>query len=115
LTETAAGVPGLGLPAVGRDELDWWGLHDANRVIRGGSFTYFLARSLESQPAGTSPDFAAAFGTAVAGAQDYFHTVVATMPGALKSFHARGSYPERLSSFPNPRLVQGSGRASTDP
>lgn len=114
LTAAAAGIPGLGLPAVGRDELDWWGFHDAGRVIEGGSFTYFLARAVELQPAGML-DFAEAFGTAVAGAQEYFHTVVAAMPAALNSFHARGSYPERLSTFPNPRLVQGTENAAADP
>jgi hypothetical protein len=115
LTAAAAGVPGLGLPAVGRDELDWWGLRDTGLVIRGGSFTYFLARALESQPAVTPPDFAAAFATAVAGAREYFHTVIATTPRALDSFHARGSYPERLVAFPNPRLVQNAADAPGDP
>ncbi|HEV2438824.1 MAG TPA: hypothetical protein VGX97_02015 [bacterium] len=121
LTAAVAGIPGLGLPAVGRDELDWWGLRDTGRVVRGGSFTYFLARALESQAADTPPDFAAAFVTAVAGAQAYFHTVISTAPAALGSFHARGSYPERAAVFPNPHLVQGTGvpaapqHATSDP
>jgi len=113
LTAAAGGTPGLGLPAVGRDELDWWGRHDTGHVIEGGSFTHFLARAVESQPAGAL-DFAEAFDTAVAGAQEYFHTVVAAMPAALNSFHARGGYPERLSTFPNPRLVRGTENATAD-
>jgi hypothetical protein len=115
LTAAAAGVPGLGLPAVGRDELDWWGLRDAGRVIQGGSFTYFLARALESQPVDMAPDFPAAFDAAVASAQEYFHTVIAAVPGALNSFHARDRYPERLAAFPNPRLVRGLEDAAGDP
>ncbi|HLY24355.1 MAG TPA: hypothetical protein VKT83_17960 [bacterium] len=106
LTAAVGGIPGLGLPAVGREELDWWGLRGTDRLIQGGSFTYFLARALESQPAGASVDFAAAFVTAVAGAQEYFQTVIATTPRALASFHARNSYPEHLTTFPNPRLTQ---------
>jgi len=91
------------------------------RVIRGGSFTYLLARALESQRADVPPDFAAAFLTAVAGAQAYFRTVISTTPAALGSFHARGSYPERMAAFPNPHLVQKFGapaapeQATSDP
>ena len=109
LTAPLAGIPGLGLPAVGRDEFDWWGLRDTGRVIRGGSFTYFLARALERQPVDGPPDFAGAFVTAVAGAQEYFRTVIAAIPGALGSFHARNSYPEHLTTFPNPQLVEDAG------
>jgi len=109
LTAAVAGIPGLGLPAVGRDELDWWGLRETGGLIRGGTFTYFLARALESQPGGISPDFPAAFVTAVADAQAYFRTVIMTTPGALRAFHARGSHPEGMTVFPNPHLVQGAG------
>ncbi len=109
LTAAAAGIPGLGLPAVGRDELDWWGLRETGGLIRGGTFTYFLARALESQPAGIPPDFPAAFVTAVTDAQAYFRTVIMTAPGALRAFHARGSHPEGMTVFPNPHLVQGVG------
>jgi hypothetical protein len=109
LTAAVTGIPGLGLPAVGRDELDWWGLRDTGRLLRGGTFTYFLARALESQPVDIPPDFAAAFVTAVAGAQAYFRTVISTTPGALGSFHARGSYPERMTAFPNPHLIREIG------
>jgi hypothetical protein len=78
LTAAVTGIPGLGLPAVGRH-------------------------------------FAGAFVTAVAGAQEYFHTVIATTPRALASFHARNSYPEHLATFPNPRLTQEPERAPSDP
>ena len=115
LTAAVRGIPGLGLPAVGRDELNWWGLRGTDRVIQGGSFTYFLARALDSQPAGAPLDFAGAFAAAVAGAQDYFRTVIATTPRALASFHARNSYPEHLATFPNPRLTQEPERTPTDP
>lgn len=115
LTAAAAGVDGLGLPAVGRDELDWWGLRESGSVIRGGSFTYFLAHALVSQQAETAPDFPAAFRTAVAGAQEYFHTVVAKMPSALNSFHIRGRYPERFATFPNPRLLRNAEDAPGNP
>lgn len=115
LTAAAAGVPGVGLPAVGRDELDWWGLRHAGPVIRGASFTYFLAQALESQTPDEAPDFPAAFDTAVAGAREYFRTVIAAMPVALNDFHARGSYPEHLAEFPNPRLVRGGEDAAGDP
>ena len=115
LTAAVTGIPGLGLPAVGRDELDWWGLRNADRLIQGGSFTYFLARALDSQPGGAPLDFAGAFVTAVAGAQEYFHSVIVTTPRALASFHARNSYPEHLTTFPNPRLTQEPERAPSDP
>lgn len=115
LTAPVAGMSGLGLPAVGRDELDWWGLRDAGPVIRGGSFTYFLARALERQPADGPPDFAGAFVTAVAGAREYFRGVVAAIPDALGSFHARNSYPERLATFPNPHLVEDAGGRAAAP
>ena len=106
LTGALADAPGVALPAVGRDELDWWGLHSTERLIRGASFTYYLARALEAQPAGGTPDFAGAFGVAVAGAREYFREVIAATPAALASFHARGSYPERQQAFPNPHLTE---------
>jgi hypothetical protein len=121
MTAVVTGIPGLGLPAVGRDELDWWGFRETDRLIRGGTFTYFLARALESQPADTPLDFAAAFATAVTDAQVYFRTVIATTPSALKSFHAQGSFPERLTTFPNPHLIREAGdpavsaKATSDP
>lgn len=109
LTAAVGGIPGLALPAVGRDELDWWGLRETGRLIRGATFSYFLARALEQQPVDTPPDFAAAFAAAVAGSRDYFRTVIAAAPPALAAYHARGSYPERLAVFPNPRLAQDGG------
>ena len=115
LTAAAAGIPGLGLPAVGRDELDWWGVRQTGRVIEGGSFTYFFARAIESQPMDAPSDFAAAFATAVAGAREYFRTVIALTPHAIDAFHARGSYPERLDAFPNPRLVEDTGNTASTP
>ena len=121
MTAVVRRIPGFGLPAVGRDERDWWGLRDTDRLIRGGAFTYFLSHALESQPADMPLDFAGAFGTAVTSAQAYFRTVIATTPGALDSFHAMGDFPERLATFPNPHLVEeiadpvASTRATTDP
>jgi len=121
MTAVVRRIPGFGLPAVGRDERDWWGLRDTDRLIRGGAFTYFLAHALESQPADMPLDFAGAFGTAVTSAQAYFRTVIATTPGALDSFHAMGDFPERLATFPNPHLVEetadpvASTRATADP
>jgi hypothetical protein len=106
LTAALRGAPGLGLPAVGRDERDWWGLRETGSVIRGGSFTYFLAHALEGQSVDVPLDFSAAFATAVASAQEYFHTVIATTPGALNPFHATGDFPERLATFPNPHLIE---------
>jgi hypothetical protein len=106
LTAALRGAPGLGLPAVGRDERDWWGLRETGAVIRGGSFTYFLAHALEWQPVDGPLDFSAAFATAVASAQEYFHNVIATTPGALVPFHVTGDFPERLATFPNPHLVE---------
>ena len=103
LTEAVKGIPGVGLPAVGPNEWDWWGLN--GRLIRGGTFTYFLARALESQPPDSPLDFAGAFRQAVAGAREYFRTVIAATPGALDSFHTMGDYPERLATFPNPHLI----------
>lgn len=107
LTEAAKFASGLGLPAVGRHELDWWGLHDRDRLIRGGTFTFFLARALTAQPDGEPLDFPGAFAQAVAGAQEYFRAVLAPTPGALDPFHALGSFPERLATFPNPHLARG--------
>ncbi len=112
LTAAVAGIPGVALPAVGRNELDWWGLRETDRLIRGGTFTYFLANALERQPADKPVDFTAAFATAVAAAQEYFRTVIATTPGALNSFHAMGDFPERLATFPNPHLLEEAGDAA---
>jgi len=106
LGAAADSLPGLALPAVGRDELDWWGLRDSGRVMRGASFSYFLARALEQQPADSPADFAAAFAAAAAGTREYFRGVIAATPSALASFHARGSYPERMPAFPNPHLLE---------
>jgi len=116
LTEAVKGIPGLALPAVGRDELDWWGLRATGPLIRGGTFTYFLAHALLWQPVDDPLDFTAAFATAVASAQEYFRTVIATTPGALDSFHAMGGFPERLATFPNPHPLQelGDTTASVD-
>ena len=108
VTDAVRGIPGLGLPAVGRDEWDWWGLRATNRLIRGGAFTYFLTRALADQPRDVPLDFAAAFPAAVASTQEYFRTVIAATPGALDAFHALGSYPEHLARFPNPHLAGGS-------
>jgi hypothetical protein len=105
LAEAVEGVAGEALPAVGRDEWDWWGLQDTGRLIRGGPFTYFLARALEREPQDRPASFAAAFSAAVADTQTYFRTVIAGTPVALAPFHAMGQYPERLPVFPNPRLV----------
>ena len=107
LTDAARSVPGLGLPAVGRHELDWWGLRDRDGMIRGGTFTFFFTRALAAQPSGAALDFPGAFAQAVAGAQEYFRTMIAPTPGALDPFHALGSFPERLAIFPNPRLAHG--------
>ncbi len=121
MTAVATGIPGIGLPAVGRDELDWWGFRETDRLIRGGTFTYFLARALESQPADMPLDFTGAFVTAVTNAQEYFRSVIVTTPGALESFHARASFPEHLTTFPNPHLVREAGdpaapaKATSDP
>lgn len=111
LTEAIKGMAGVGLPAVGPNEWDWWGL--SGRFIRGGTFTYFLARALESQPPDTPLDFTEAFPQAVSGAREYFRTVITATPGALDSFHAMGDFPERLATFPNPRLVEERDPAST--
>ena len=108
LVDAVRGIPGLALPAVGRDEWDWWGVRETGKIMRGAPFTYFLGRALAAQPEGVPLDFAAAFPEAVAGAQEYFRAVIAATPGALDSFHNRGSHPERLARFPNPRLVGGS-------
>jgi hypothetical protein len=119
LTAAVKGIPGVGLPSVGRNEWNWWGLRETNRLIRGGSFTYFLVRALESQPKDAPLDFSMAFSKAVPDAQEYFRTVIAVTPGALDPFHVRGNFPERLSTFPNPHLVEeadvpaSSARAST--
>jgi hypothetical protein len=107
LTDAIRSRSGMGLPAVGRDELDWWGLRERDGLIRGGTFTFFLTRALAAQPDGASLDLSTAFAEAVAGAQEYFRTVIAATPGALDAFHARGSFPERLTTFPNPRLAHG--------
>jgi hypothetical protein len=109
LTAAVTGIPGVALPAVGRNELDWWGLRETDRLIRGGTFTYFLTGALDRQPGDMPMDFTAAFATAVAGAQEYFRTVIATTPGALNSFHANGEFPERLATFPNPHLLEEAG------
>lgn len=106
LTDAVSSVSGLGLPAVGRQELDWWGVRDRGGLIRGGTFTYFLAGALAAQPDGAL-DFAEAFAQAVAGAQEYFRTMIAPTPGALGAYHAHGSFPEREPTFPNPRLAHG--------
>lgn len=106
-TDAAKSVPGLGLPAVGRQELDWWGLRDRDGLMKGGPFTFFLARALTAQPAGAGLDFAAAFERAVTDAREYFRTVIAPAPGALSAFHALGIFPERQATFPNPRLARG--------
>lgn len=113
LTAAVKGIPGIGLPSVGDNEWDWWGLRETNRLIRGGSFTYFLVRALESQPKEAPLDFPVAFSTAVSDAQEYFRTVIATTPGALDPFHVRGSFPERLSTFPNPHLVEEAGDSAS--
>jgi hypothetical protein len=107
LTEVARSAFGLGLPAVGRHELDWWGVGDRHGLIRGGPFTFFLARALAAQTEDAPLDFPGAFAQAVARAQEYFRTVIAPTPGALDAFHALGSFPERLGTFPNPRLARG--------
>ena len=107
LTDAAKSTSGMGLPAVGREELDWWGVRNRGGLIRGGTFTFFLAGALAAQPDGAPLEFTAAFAQAVAGARDYFRTVIASTPGALDAFHAQGSFPERLTAFPNPRLAQG--------
>ena len=109
MTAAVKGIPGLALPAVGGDDLDWWGLGATDRMIRGGSFTYYLARALDSQPPDGPPDFAAAFATAVVHAQEYFRAVIAQSPEALASYHERNSYPELLTSFPNPHLLRRAG------
>jgi hypothetical protein len=106
-TDAAKSVTGLGLPAVGRQELDWWGLRDRDGLMKGGPFTFFLARALAAQPGGAALDLPGAFEQAVADAQEYFRTVIAPTPGALNAFHALGSFPERLATFPNPRLARG--------
>ena len=106
-TDAVRSAPGLGLPAVGRQELDWWGLREGNGLIRGGTFTFFLARALSAQPAGAPLDFPGAFDQAVADARDYFRTVIAHTPAALGTFHSLGSFPERLTTFPNPDLTRG--------
>jgi hypothetical protein len=105
LAEAVAGVTGEALPAVGRDEWDWWGLENRGRLIRGAPFTYFLARALEREPEDRPISFAAAFAAAVAETQAYFRTVIAHTPAALVPFHTIGQYPERLPVFPNPHLV----------
>ncbi len=109
LTAAANGIPGLGLPAVGHNEWDWWGLRETSGLIRGGPFTYFLARALEAQPRDAPLDFGAAFAAAAANAQEYFRTAIMTTPGALDSFHSMGNFPERLARFPNPHLLQVGG------
>ena len=109
LTAAVHGIPGFGLPAVGRDEWDWWGLRDTGGLILGATFTYFLARALEAQPHDVPLDFGAAFAVAVPGAQEYFRAVIATTPGALDSFHSMGAFPERQARFPNPHLLQTMG------
>lgn len=113
LTDTASSVSGLGLPAVGRQELDWWGLRGRAGLIRGGTFTFFLSGALAAQPDGAPLDFTAAFEQAVARAQEYFRTMIAPTPGALDAFHAQGSFPERQSTFPNPRLAHGFGNPAS--
>lgn len=104
LTEMVKDIPGLALPAVGRNEWDVWGLPQADRIIQGGAFTYFLTRALEKQPQDLPPAFGAAFTDAVADAQAYFRTVIFSTRGVLDAFHAAGEYPERLATFPNPHL-----------
>ena len=111
-TDAASSVSGLGLPAVGRQELDWWGVRDQGGLIRGGTFTFFLAGALAAQPDGAPLDFSEAFTHAVAGAQEYLRTMIARTSGALDAFHAQGSFPERQATFPNPRLVQGVDNAA---
>ncbi len=113
LTDAVRGIPGVGLPSVGRNEGDWWGLRETDHLIRGGTFTYFLARALEAQPASGPLDFNGAFSKALMGTQDYFRTVIATIPGALNSFHAMGDFPERLATFPNPRLIEETGEPAS--
>jgi len=113
LTSAVKGIPGIALPAVGRNELDWWGLRETDRLIRGGTFTYFFTRALEQQPAETPMDFTAAFAKAVAGTQEYFRTVIASTPGALNSYHAMGDFPERLTAFPNPHLAEEAADPAT--
>jgi len=108
LTAAVRGIPGVALPAVGGEELDWWGLHEGDHLIRGGSFTYFLTQALGAQPRTGPLDFGAAFPEAVARTQSYFRTVISTTPGALEAYHARGQYPERLARFPNPHLSTNS-------
>ena len=82
-------------------------MREGDGLIRGGTFTFFLTRALAAQPDGASLDFPKAFAQAVAGAREYFRTVIAATPGALDAFHAQGSFPERLTTFPNPRLAGG--------
>ncbi len=104
LTVVVKNIPGLALPAVGRNEWDVWGLRQTDRIIQGGAFTYFLTRALEKQPQDLPPAFGAAFTEAVANAQAYFRTVIFSTRGVLDSFHAVGEHPERLATFPNPHL-----------
>lgn len=108
LTAAVRGIPGVALAAVGGEELDWWGLHEGDHLIRGGSFTYFLTQALGAQPNTGPSDFGAAFPEAAARTQSYFRTVVSTTPHVLDAFHARGMYPERLAHFPNPHLTTSS-------
>jgi hypothetical protein len=113
LTDAIRGIPGIGLPSVGRNEWDWWGLRDEGNLIRGGMFTYFLAKAIETQPASAPLDFAGVFSEALVSAQNYFRTVITTTPGALDSFHALGSFPERLATFPNAHLIEEAGEPAS--
>ncbi len=109
LAEAVREIPGIALPAVGRDERDWWGLLKTDPFIHGGTFTYYLIRALEDQPQDDPLAWDAAFATAVAGVQTYFRTVVFRDPNALDVFHRMGDHPEHLDRFPNPHLVVGGG------
>jgi hypothetical protein len=109
LAEVVREIPGIALPAVGREERDWWGLRKTDPFIHGGTFTYYLTRALEDQPQDDPLEWDAAFAAAVAGVQTYFRTVVFRDPGALDVFHKMGEHPEHLDRFPNPHLIVGTG------
>jgi hypothetical protein len=111
LTQAASGIPGIALPAVGRDEWNLWGLRQTDRLIKGGAFTYYLTSALAAQPDGAPLAFAAAFRHALVEARAYFRAVLGGVPEALAAFHARGAYPEGFSQYPNPHLLEEDGAA----
>jgi len=114
LTSAVEKIPGIALPATGRDEWDWWGLRETGGLMRGAIFTYYLTQALAAQPRNAPLAFGAAFADAVANAQTHFRNVIAQTPGALDSFHAIGQFPERLPAYPNPHLT-GSDAAPPGP